>query len=268
MNRPPRYHSKINHLRSISTPGLCSVFRVKNGAVPAFVPRISSLCSAAGDRARLCRGRRRRPQTLAEAAAVALAGCKAVRARDRRIPRRDQDRCRAGVDLRRLAGCLARWRSASTERESFRGPCHSRDECYRAEDGKLRGLASLRPVISRNPRMAKCSTSTARQCAPRPSMLSSPNSISWSMAGVVRLARALRRAVATLGALRHISLARTCGSAYSAAQPSFDAPRDHEYPKVWCRALSGMNPSLSAIIKRLRESPIKQGLTARQRSLV
>jgi hypothetical protein len=35
-----------------------------------------------------------------------------------------------------------------------------------------------------------------------------------------------------------------------------------------CKPIGGSNPSLSAIIKRLRESPVKSGLSARQERLV
>jgi hypothetical protein len=35
-----------------------------------------------------------------------------------------------------------------------------------------------------------------------------------------------------------------------------------------CKPIGGSNPSLSAIIKRLRESPVKSGFAARQRSQV
>jgi hypothetical protein len=69
--------------------------------------------------------------------------------------------------------------------------------------------------------MAKSSTSTARQCALKSVVVA--ELISWRTAGVVGLARALRSAVATLGALRHISLARTCGSANKGARQDLDA---------------------------------------------
>jgi len=119
-------------------------------------------------------------------------------------------------------------------------PVRSRDEYYRAEDSKLTRV-SFPPASD----FAQSAHREMLDVDGAPVCSTSVNVVVAEFDLVEdgrrrRAPRALRRAMATLGAPRHISLARTCGSAYGAAQPSFDAPRDHEYPEVWCRALSGI----------------------------